>query len=200
MHTKKNRNFEPTNSIKATKRMKIYTRHGDKGQTSLASGERVGKSCQRLESYGTVDELNSHLGLLMSLMPQGEELLFLNQVQCQLFAIGGSLATDLDANDAPPRLCLDAMQVQAIEQHIDQLESQLPPLRRFVLPAGTQAACQAHVCRTVCRRAEREILRLSESGVTTEPQVIAYINRLSDYLFVLSRHLNLQADREEELW
>ncbi len=180
--------------------MKIYTRHGDKGQTSLASGERVAKCCQRLESYGTIDELNSHIGLLIALMPEGEDKTFLGEVQRQMFSVGGNLATDLNNNELRQQLCIPSSQVQAVEQHIDRIESQLPPLRRFVLPAGTQAACQAHVCRTVCRRAEREILRLSESGATTDPQVIAYINRLSDYLFVLSRHLNLQADRKEELW
>ncbi len=166
----------------------------------MASGERVGKSCQRLESYGTIDELNSHIGLLIALIPDGEDKAFLGEVQRQLFTVGGNLATDLDNNELCPQLCIPASQVAAIEQHIDHLDSQLPPLRRFVLPGGTQAACQAHVCRTVCRRAEREILRLSESGATVDPQVAAYVNRLSDYFFVLARHLNLQADKAEELW
>ncbi len=180
--------------------MKIYTRHGDKGQTSLASGERVAKSCQRLESYGTIDELNSHIGLLIALMPEGEDKTFLGEVQRQLFVVGGNLATDLDGNELRPQLCIPANQVEDIERHIDRVEVSLPPLRRFVMPAGTQAACQAHVCRTVCRRAEREILRLSESGATVDPQVTTYANRLSDYFFVLSRYLNLQAGRTEELW
>ncbi len=180
--------------------MKTYTRHGDKGQTSLASGERVAKCCQRLESYGTIDELNSHIGLLITLMPDGEDKAFLCEVQRQLFAVGGNLATDLDSNELRPQLCIPASQVEAIEQHIDRIDSQLPSLRRFILPGGTQAACQAHVCRTVCRRAEREILRLSESGATVDPQVTAYANRLSDYFFVLSRHLNLQANIAEVLW
>ncbi len=180
--------------------MKIYTRHGDKGQTSLASGERVAKCCQRLESYGTIDELNSHIGLLLTLMPESEDKVFLGEVQRQLFVVGGSLATDLDCNELRPQLCIPDSQVETIEQHIDRIEALLPPLRRFVLPAGTQVACQAHVCRTVCRRAEREILRLGESGATVDTQVTAYVNRLSDYLFVLARHLNLQADKAEELW
>ncbi len=174
--------------------MKIYTKTGDHGQTSLASGHRVEKTCQRLEAYGTIDELNSHVGLLQSLCADRADRHFLTRVQRLLFIVGGNLATQCAPGDEmPPALCVSPDDVSAVEQEIDRLQSALPPLRAFVLPGGCQAAAQAHVCRTVCRRAERETLRLSSPSSPVDEQVKTLVNRLSDYFFVLSRHLNLEA-------
>lgn len=181
---------------------KIYTRTGDQGKTSLASGQRVSKSCSRLEAYGTIDELNAHLGLLVSsLSNENTEREFLTQIQRMLFSVGGNLATSPES-DKPlaPKKCVAPTDVQAIEQRIDHTLSNLPLIRAFILPGGSQAACQAHVCRTVCRRAERNILRLAEEGEYVDEQVMAYVNRLSDYFFVLSRLLNKEAGVEEIKW
>lgn len=181
---------------------KIYTRTGDQGKTSLASGERVSKCCARLEAYGTIDELNSHLGLLLSLLSADDaERDFLTQIQRMLFSVGGNLATQPETGKPlSSRKCVAPTDIQAIEQRIDQILSDIPPMRAFILPGGTQAASQAHVCRTVCRRAERNILRLAEEGEYVDDQVTAYVNRLSDYFFTLSRLLNKQAGTEDIKW
>lgn len=180
--------------------MKIYTRHGDYGQTSLASGERVSKSCQRIESYGAIDELNAHVGLLVSKLEAGEERSFLSEIQRQLFVVGGNLATDLSHHKPHPSLCLAEEAVMEVERHIDQLQSLLPELKFFILPGGSPLSCQAHICRTVCRRAEREMLRLEEGGERVDSIVKSYVNRLSDYFFVLARYLNQQAALPEQPW
>ena len=181
--------------------MKIYTKTGDKGQTSLVGGQRVSKCCERLESYGTIDELNSHIGLLVSLMEEDqtaedelcrEQREFLQRVQSALFVVGGWLATDNSRQEPGPGCTVTEEMVSAIEHEIDRLQDCLQPLRCFILPGGTKAASQAHVCRTVCRRAERCILRLAETGVTVDETVLRYTNRLSDYLFVLARMLNAE--------
>ncbi len=180
--------------------MKIYTKTGDRGETSLASGQRVGKSCQRLETYGTIDELNSHVGLLQCQCTEAATQTFLSQVQCWLFVVGGNLASAADAKPIAPSLQIDPQTMPQLEQEIDRLQAMLQPLRRFVLPGGCHAAAQAHVCRTVCRRAEREIVRLRETGATVDDNVLALVNRLSDYFFVLSRQLNLAAGMPDVEW
>lgn len=172
--------------------MKIYTKTGDAGQTSLVGGQRVAKTCPRLESYGTVDELNSHLGLLAALCPLPHETAFLASLQRSLFALGGYLATDTSSREPARNCVVTPDMVTAVERAIDRLDATLPPLRAFVLPGGTVAAAQAHVCRTVCRRAERRVLALADSGTEVAPTVTAFLNRLSDYLFTLARAINAQ--------
>lgn len=181
------------------KKSHIYTKTGDKGMTSLVGGVRVPKTHERLEAYGTIDELNSHIGLLMSLINDEQLRQWLTEVQCNLFTVGSYLATDTTQTELRQQSVVTTEMVEAMEKAIDETDSALPPLRLFVLPAGTQAASQCHVCRTVCRRAERRILALAVNTEVDE-NVIAYVNRLSDYLFVLARKLNVDAGQDEIIW
>lgn len=180
--------------------MKVYTRTGDHGMTSLVGGKRVSKCCERLESYGTVDELNSHVGVLITYCKDREDVDFLMNVQAKLFVVGGYLATDTSEREVRSGNVVTTDMVEQIEGEIDRLEGLLPPLRLFILPGGSRAASYAHVCRTVCRRAERCILRLAECGAEMDENVTAYVNRLSDYLFVLARKLNADYGVEDTVW
>lgn len=180
--------------------MKVYTKTGDKGQTSLVGGQRVSKCCDRLESYGTVDELNSHIGVLITCCCDSSDKDFLTDIQAKLFVVGGYLATDTAERDVRPGNIVTQEMVVAVENEIDRLQALLPPLRLFILPGGSHAAAYAHVCRTVCRRAERCILRLAQSGVEIDDNVTAYVNRLSDYFFVLARKLNVDAGISDTVW
>lgn len=179
--------------------MKIYTKTGDKGMTSLVGGTRVAKTDVRLEAYGTVDELNAHLGLLVAYLSDGDDKTFLRQVQDTLFAVGSHLATDRRKTELKAASIITPGQVEAVERAIDSIDRLLPPLTAFVLPGGSLGAAQCHVCRTVCRRTERRILALADE-VEIAPELLAYVNRLSDYLFVLSRKINLDADKDEIFW
>ena len=178
--------------------MKIYTRTGDDGTTMLFGGPRVPKYHLRVEAYGTVDELNSALGLARTLGPQPQTEGWLRAIQQHLFYIGSDLATPLDAKtEHIVRLDKDA--VVWLEQAIDAITDELPPLKTFILPGGTPVAAQVHVARTVCRRAERLTAYLVES----EPigtQVLPYLNRLSDFLFTLARWENFKAGIADEQW
>lgn len=188
--------------------MKIYTKTGDKGQTSLVGGQRVSKCCDRLESYGTVDELNSHIGVLINYCADDNDKKFLTDIQAALFVVGGYLATDTSARDVRPGNIVTEEMVTTIEQEIDRLNTIVPPLRLFILPGGSLGASFAHVCRTVCRRTERCILRLDQSlaeeftdgSVSIDTNVLAYVNRLSDYFFVLARKLNVDSQTEDIVW
>ena len=182
---------------------KIYTKTGDEGMTSLVGGERVSKSSPRLESYGTVDELNSHIGMLMACMTGGKvdaDRSFLCNVQRALFTVGGYLATDTTKRETTKGTTVTQEMVDEVEKEIDRLTALLKPQRAFILPGGCLAAACAHVCRTVCRRAERDVLRLQESGAEVDANVKKYLNRLSDYFFVLSRKLNADAGVEDVEW
>ncbi len=179
--------------------MKVYTKTGDKGTTSLVGGTRVPKTHDRLEAYGTVDELNSFLGLLVTYVTDGQDALFLQQVQNRLFVVGSYLATDQTKMSLKSASVVTPAMVTEMENEIDRLDGVLPPLSAFVLPGGSRGAAVCHVCRTVCRRAERRILALS-AQVEVAPELLAYMNRLSDYLFVLSRKINLDAKKEEIFW
>ncbi len=179
---------------------RIYTRKGDRGQTSLVGGQRVSKCCDRLESYGTIDELNSDIGVLITLCDDEHDVLFLTEVQHALFVVGGYLATDnSDSESGQGNILTDEM-VHAVEAEIDRLDAIVPPLRLFILPGGSRAAAYAHVCRTVCRRAERCVFRLIECGTDVDEAVTSYINRLSDYFFILARKLNVDARTEDVVW
>lgn len=181
--------------------MKIYTRTGDQGLTSLVGGTRVPKTSPRLEAYGTVDELNSHIGLLLSYGPDSipaDARATLGRVQHRLFNLGSQLATEPESPYQPQGIT-DA-DVAEIETAIDAIDSALPRHNRFILPGGAPAAAQAHVCRTVARRAERRMLQMHQDGCPVDPAALRYINRLSDYLFVLSRQINLHTDTPEIFW
>ena len=139
--------------------MKIYTKTGDKGTTSLVGGERASKCCDRIESYGTIDELNSQIGLLITYCTDQQDLNTLRAIQNKLFVVGGHLATDTSKTAMRSSLIIAPEVVTAIEKEIDRLDAMLPPLRVFILPGGSRAAALCNVCRTVCRRAERCIIR-----------------------------------------
>lgn len=174
--------------------MKIYTRTGDSGQTSLVGGKRVSKTHPRLEAYGTVDELSSHLGLLSSQLTDHHHRQTILTIQQTLFSLSAILATEPESKWQPKPL--SPSHTEKLEAEIDHLQQQLPALHSFIIPGGSQAACQAHVCRTVCRRAERCILALTEE-IEVSADVLRYVNRLSDYLFVLARHLNVSKGIDE---
>lgn len=181
-----------------TKKSILYTATGDKGQTSLVGGKRVAKDDIRLEAYGTVDELNAFIGLLDNLHDiPGEFKDHLKVVQNKLFNIGAYLATET----APGTTArgLDADDIRRIEQEIDLLDAELPPLSNFVLPGGSRISSMAHVCRTVARRCERRIVTLAGQR-SIDPNVLTYINRLSDYFFVLARFNNIHNQIEENFW
>ena len=181
------------------KKSLVYTRTGDKGTTSLVGGTRVPKTHARLEAYGTVDELNSYIGLLITYLNDEEERAFLQGVQDTLFVIGSNLATDQSITQLRAASVITEEMVQAIEHQIDKVDASVPPLTAFVLPGGSRGAAVCHICRTVCRRAERRILALSEQAEVSA-ELLAYVNRLSDYLFVLSRKINQLEKKEEIFW
>ncbi|MCX8079770.1 MAG: cob(I)yrinic acid a,c-diamide adenosyltransferase [Bacteroidia bacterium] len=177
---------------------KVYTKTGDKGQTSLIGGTRVSKSDIRIEAYGTVDELNSFIGLLRDTIGQHNQSPTLIKIQNELFVLGALLAEDKEKNKMKlPGLPEDA--IAFLEKQIDAMDAELPPMRFFVLPGGHMAVSVAHVCRTVCRRTERKVIELSLS-TPVEEHIIRYLNRLSDYLFVLSRKLAHDFKVEEIPW
>ena len=178
---------------------KVYTRKGDQGKTSLVGGQRVSKASVRLESYGTVDELSSHLGLLAAMLPEGHDKELIERIQNNLFNVCTNLATDQDQSELYPSAYLPEGAIQQLEEEVDSIMQLLPERQGFILPGGTQAAAQAHVCRTVCRRAERRIVALAETA-TVSSEVQQYVNRLSDYLFVLAKKLNFLAGKSEKIW
>lgn len=178
---------------------KVYTRTGDKGQTSIIGGIRVSKSCERLEAYGTVDELSSHLGLLAALLPDGDDKDMIIRIQNNLFSVCSNLATDQSQIPLYDSAKLAEGEIDMLEKEIDAIMKMLPERQGFILPGGTQPAAQAHVCRTVCRRAERRIVALSEVAQIS-PETQQYVNRLSDYLFVLAKKINFNAGVSEIIW
>lgn len=178
--------------------MKIYTKTGDKGTTSLFSGGRVPKHHLRVEAYGTVDELNSVLGVVRASSPSAEGDLWLEIVQNQLFKVGADLATPLDS-PADWLVRIDTEAITWLEARIDEMTEALAPLKQFILPAGCLASAQLHVARTVCRRAERVTVHLAENEPVGEV-VVPYLNRLSDWLFTLARYENHRAGISETKW
>ena len=178
---------------------KVYTKTGDKGETSIIGGIRVKKSCERLEAYGTVDELSSHLGLLASMLPDGEDKDLIIRIQNNLFSVCSNLATDQSQTPLYDSARLPDGEIQVLEHKVDEIMNFLPERQGFILPGGTQAAAQAHVCRTVCRRAERRIVALSEVAQIS-PETLQYVNRLSDYLFVLAKKINFNTGVSEIIW
>lgn len=175
--------------------MKIYTKKGDKGQTQLFSGEKIYKSNSRIEAYGTLDELNAHLGVLDSQLDQNLWVArSVRRVQNELFELGSFLA---NTNDQYEDLSL---LVAKLEEEIDQMNKELNPLRQFILPTGNLAIASCHVCRCVCRRGERSIVNAMKKEENISVWSITYINRLSDWLFILARYIAKQQQIEEVAW
>jgi len=179
--------------------MKIYTRTGDNGTTGLIGGTRVKKYNLRLQAYGTVDELNSYLGVIRSMQTDVQADSMLEKIQNKLFIIGANLASDESVTLAKKQLPVGKTDIVMLEKEMDLMNESLPELRNFILPGGCQASAFCHVARTVCRRAERYIVELSEKS-EVDQDLIKYINRLSDYLFVLSRKVSLDQKAQEILW
>lgn len=183
------------------KKSMVYTRTGDAGTTSLVGGVRVSKTHLRLEAYGTVDELNSNLGVLVSVIDGDDYIGLLRFVQHKLFSLGSYLATDTANTELNPASYIAEDDILRLENAIDIVDASLPQLKGFILPGGSYAASVCHVCRTVCRRAERRMLELEANDITVlDDNCKRFINRLSDYLFVLSRKLNELSHSEEIYW
>ena len=186
---------------------RVYTRRGDSGKTDLVGGVRISKADIRLEAYGTVDELNSHLGLLAAMMAErsasdnvlAEEREEIISIQNNLFRVCTHLATDQSQTELYPSAHLPEEASKKLEKAIDSLNAQLPEPQGFILPGGTVIAAQTHVCRTVCRRAERHIAALAETAIVGA-EIIQYMNRLSDYLFILAKIINFNAGQKEIIW
>jgi cob(I)alamin adenosyltransferase len=183
---------------------KIYTGTGDQGKTSLFSGERVYKSDDPVEAYGEVDELSAILGAICSNLPEGDPITTeLRQIQADLFHVGAWLATSPGSPSETLIRQLPDGRIQAVEQAIDRMTEGLPPLTSFILPGGHSSAAWAHIARTVCRRAERRVVQLfadRPEGTGRYEKVLVYLNRLSDYLFVLARHFNRVNGVKETTW
>ncbi len=181
--------------------MNIYTKSGDKGKTSLVGGRRVEKCDAQVDVYGTIDELNSHIGLLAAFpCHSGKERDFLRQVQRQLFRLGGFYSFDFLSGKPFSLPFLEESDVKGLEDAIDGMEACMSPLKSFILPGGTQAAAQAHVARTVCRRCERKMVAFAgipSCEATREAVARSYVNRLSDFLFVQARYINFKEKKEE---
>lgn len=178
---------------------KVYTKTGDKGTTSLIGGTRVKKCDLRIDSYGTVDELNSYLGVLSSYVSEQETLDLISEIQNVLFNVGCNLAMGEDFKKELKESVVAPILIEHVEKRIDKMQDAIPELRSFVIPGGSRSASFAHVCRTVCRRAERLIIALDETS-PVDKTLLAYINRLSDYFFVLSRYLNFIENVAEKTW
>jgi cob(I)alamin adenosyltransferase len=178
---------------------KIYTKTGDDGTTGLVGGNRVKKSDLRLESYGTVDELNSWIGMIRAVVEDQDISGLLKDVQNTLFIIGSKLASDEAGIRITEKLILDHSKIEKLELAIDKYVTQLPPITSFILPGGSVPASYCHIARTVCRRAERCIVRLNEK-TDLDRDIIVFINRLSDFLFVLARKITFDAGLTELFW
>lgn len=183
----------------------IYTRGGDKGQTSLVSGTRISKSHHRLHIYGEVDELNSNLGMAHSLLKQifefEAELEFIENIQSRLFDLGSNLACEPENIEKYKLPKISESFIIDIEEKIDELDSKLPALKNFILPGGHPAAASFHISRTICRRIERNLVAFDEDPINKVPvNALMFINRLSDYLFVMARFVNLITKEDEIKW
>ncbi len=183
---------------------KVYTKTGDKGETGLYGGTRISKASSRVDSYGNIDELNAFIGVAKSYVSDSRVQGQLKKIQFDLFTVGSEAATPIDklflANGkARLPLVISEKEIEELEHWIDAFEEELEPLQYFILPGGGKAATHFHVARTVCRRAERSMVFLNESE-EVRPELIKYLNRLSDYLFVLSRYISKIENEPEEYW
>jgi cob(I)alamin adenosyltransferase len=179
--------------------VKIYTKTGDSGQTRLFDGSKVRKDDDRVEAYGAVDELNSFIGAAAALVQEAELIAMLAAIQKDLFSVGAQLADPGFKNQSRAKFRLPPERVAALESAIDTFETELPPLRQFILSGGGQAGAMLHVARTVCRRAERQVVKVS-TKLEVNPDLIVYLNRLSDFLFVMARVVNQREGKQEIPW
>ena len=181
--------------------MKIYTKNGDRGKTSLIGGKKVSKHDLQVEAYGSIDELNSFMGLLKDYSKNDKINQVLFKVQLKLFTIGSILAQENTSSNSVilEKLNISAKDTNFIELQIDKLEKKLPKLSKFIIPGGHKLVSYCHVSRSICRRAERKITKLSDS-VKLDSNILPYINRLSDFLFVLSRYFSKELDIKESYW
>lgn len=187
------------------KKSKLYTKGGDKGTTSLLGGDRVPKDDERIELYGTVDHLNAHIGLVVADIIGHEQYKKINidlqNIQSHLFTLGSNLATPIDKKEVFNLKQLTTDDVQNLELIIDELDSKIPELKNFVLPGGSKISAKLHLCRTVCRGLEREMVRYCNGAVVNLPDLsLIYINRLSDLFFVMARYVNHQEKVTEIIW
>ncbi|NCT75646.1 MAG: cob(I)yrinic acid a,c-diamide adenosyltransferase [Chitinophagaceae bacterium] len=180
--------------------MKIYTRTGDKGTTSLIGGTKVPKSHLRIEAYGTVDELNAHIGLCLDMLTDETSRQLLREVQDRLFTIGSALACDPVKETRMRIPDLKEEDIALLEKEIDRMNEALPEMKHFILPGGHVTVSQLHIARCVCRRAERAVVRLEMEDQEMDNIIIRYLNRLSDYLFVLGRYTGMLLNAEEIPW
>ncbi|OVE81022.1 ATP:cob(I)alamin adenosyltransferase [bacterium K02(2017)] len=177
---------------------KIYTKTGDQGQTSLFDGTRVGKDHERIDLYGEVDELNSMIGLTLSFLDKDAHKQPLLQVQRDLFALGAKLANPADKKQKE-KSDFDHTKIEYLEAQIDQMTAVLPALKSFILPGGNQAAASLHLARCICRRAERNLVKILNNN-TLDELYLQYLNRLSDYLFVMARLVNFESGLQDTAW
>ena len=180
--------------------MKIYTKTGDQGTTALFGGKRVSKADLRIETYGTVDELNSWIGMINDQLADDEFRHELKEIQDRLFTIGSSLATDSDKESKMKLPDLHQSDIQFLEQKIDNMTAALPPMKSFILPGGHTTVSSIHITRCVCRRAERLTVNMQQHDLFVDEKVIQYLNRLSDYLFTLARYAAQKLGAEEIPW
>lgn len=180
--------------------MKIYTRTGDRGTTSLIGGTKVPKSHLRIEAYGTVDELNAHIGLCLDMLTDEASRQLLREVQDRLFTIGSALACDPVKETRMRIPDLKEEDITLLEKEIDRMNEALPEMKHFILPGGHITVSQLHIARCVCRRAERAVVRLEMEDQEVDNIIIRYLNRLSDYLFVLGRYAGMLLNAEEIPW
>jgi len=178
--------------------MKIYTKTGDKGNTSLIGGKRVPKYHNRIEAYGTIDELNSYMGLIRDLVEEKETKLLISEIQSKLMHASSVLATETEENQKKNAKIIEE-DINILEKEIDRMNEELPPLTKFILPGGHQTVSHCHIARTICRRAERCIVQVADNDYVDE-LVIKYVNRLSDYLFTLARYMSNKLGADEVEW
>ena len=184
--------------------MKIYTKTGDKGETGLYGGTRISKASARVESYGTIDELNAAIGVAKSHIEDQKTISRLKKIQFDLFTLGSEASTPIDkmflANGKPRLpLVISEKEIEELEKWMDEMEKKLEPLQYFILPGGGKSATCLHVARAICRRAERNLVSLAQTE-EVRPEMIKYLNRLSDYLFVLARYISKINNEPEEYW
>lgn len=177
------------------KKSNVYTKTGDKGTTALVGGTRVPKSHPRLEAYGTIDELNSFIGFLACEIKEEADLKILSFIQNKLFTVGSYLATETEAIPPKAASIIKDSDIQLIESQMDEIGSQLPAIREFILPGGSEAASRSHICRSVCRRAERCIYRV-KAEYPVDENIMIFVNRLSDYFFLLARKVSNRMGKE----
>lgn len=177
------------------KKSSIYTKTGDKGKTSLVGGKRVDKTHVRLDAYGTIDELNSFVGLLVCEVKDEELNEFLLFVQNKLFVVGSYLATEAEAQTSQSAPIITEEDIEALETMMDSMDAKLPRLTRFILPGGSESAARAHICRTICRRAERNVYRVTDE-FPIHDMILIFLNRLSDFFFLTARLESLKTGKE----